>query len=131
MLLPRRAAAFWEGPKVSEGGTGNAEDAKLPGAQEFIPKPCPRKGVAEMNEIIRPIFELIRGEDVSTGRLAEKCSSNGETAMLSRSRSGLPDREYEAFAGKSNGRLNPTQIGLSNPNLEIVSSRVTQFFYLG
>src|ERR1700680_5116581 len=29
-------------PKDSEGGTGKAEDAKLPGAG-IIPKPCPRK----------------------------------------------------------------------------------------
>src|ERR1700735_1732578 len=42
MLLPRRAAAFWEGPKDSLGGTGKAEDAKLPGAG-IIPKQCPRK----------------------------------------------------------------------------------------
>jgi hypothetical protein len=47
MLLPRRVAAFREGPKDSQGGTGKAEDAKLPGAG-IIPKPCPRKGEAEM-----------------------------------------------------------------------------------
>jgi hypothetical protein len=34
-------------PKDSQGGTGKAEDAKQPGAG-IIPKPCPRKGVAEM-----------------------------------------------------------------------------------
>ena len=45
MLLPKRAAAFWEGPE-SQGGTGKAEAAKLPGAG-IIPKPCPRKGAAE------------------------------------------------------------------------------------
>jgi hypothetical protein len=36
-------------PKESEGGTGKAEDAKLPGAG-IIPKPCPRKGAAEMEQ---------------------------------------------------------------------------------
>jgi hypothetical protein len=46
MLLPRRAAAFWEGPEDSQGGTGKAEAGKLPGAG-IIPKPCPRKGAAE------------------------------------------------------------------------------------
>jgi hypothetical protein len=30
-------------PKDSQGGTGKAEDVKLPGAG-IIPKPCPRKG---------------------------------------------------------------------------------------
>jgi len=39
-------AAFWEGPEESQGGTGKAEGAKLPGAG-IIPKPCPRKGAAE------------------------------------------------------------------------------------
>src|SRR6266404_3852278 len=33
-------------PKNSVGGTGKAEDAKLPGAG-IIPKPCPRKGAAK------------------------------------------------------------------------------------
>jgi len=31
------------------GGAGKAEDAKLPGAG-IIPKPCPRKGAAEMKQ---------------------------------------------------------------------------------
>src|ERR1700685_3550230 len=35
-------------PKEAKGGTGKAEDAKLPGAG-IIPKPCPRKGVAKRN----------------------------------------------------------------------------------
>ena len=33
-------------PKEAKGGTGKAEDGKLPGAG-IIPKPCPRKGAAE------------------------------------------------------------------------------------
>ena len=44
LLLPRRVAAFWEGTKGFKGGTGKAEDAKLPGAG-ISPKPCPRNGV--------------------------------------------------------------------------------------
>src|SRR5579859_3201467 len=36
-------------PKVSRGSTGKAEDAKLPGAG-IIPKPCSRKGAAEMEQ---------------------------------------------------------------------------------
>jgi len=51
ILLPRRAAAFWEGTNAVEGGTGKAEDGKLPGAG-IIPKPCPRKGAAEMETIV-------------------------------------------------------------------------------
>jgi hypothetical protein len=54
MLLPKRASAFWEGHKKSSmtfsedllGGTGRAEDAKLPDAG-IIPKLCPM-GRAEM-----------------------------------------------------------------------------------
>ena len=57
MLLPKRASAFWEGHKkssmaVSEdllGGTGKAEDAKLPGAG-IIPKLCPMER-AEMERM--------------------------------------------------------------------------------
>jgi hypothetical protein len=54
ILLPKQAAAFGEGHKkfsplgaVSEdllGGTGKAEDAKLPGAG-IIPKQCPMERV--------------------------------------------------------------------------------------
>jgi hypothetical protein len=36
-------------PKESEGGTGKAEDAKLPGAG-ISPKPCPRKCAQEKGE---------------------------------------------------------------------------------
>src|SRR2546428_10806527 len=46
LLLPRRAAAFWEGPKDLRGGTEKAEAAKLPGAG-ISPKQCPRKFAAE------------------------------------------------------------------------------------
>ena len=42
MLLPRRAAAFREGPDEFIRGTRKAEDATPPGAG-IIPKPCPRK----------------------------------------------------------------------------------------
>jgi hypothetical protein len=52
ILLPKRAAAFWEGHKKSSalfsedllGGTAKAEDAKLPGAG-IIPKRCPMERV--------------------------------------------------------------------------------------
>jgi len=37
-------------PKESEGGTGKAEDAKLPGAG-ISPKPCPRKCVEEKDHL--------------------------------------------------------------------------------
>ncbi len=40
LLLPRRAAALWEGTQRFWGGTGKAEDAKLPDAG-IIPKLCP------------------------------------------------------------------------------------------
>src|SRR6266436_519076 len=46
LLLPRRAAAFWEGPKDLRGGTEKAEAVKLPGAG-ISPKQCPRKCAAE------------------------------------------------------------------------------------
>src|SRR5882762_5714838 len=36
-------------PKGSRGGTGKAEAGKLPGAG-IIPKPCPRKGAAKMEQ---------------------------------------------------------------------------------
>ena len=32
LLLPKRAAALWEGTQWCKGGTGKAEAAKLPGA---------------------------------------------------------------------------------------------------
>ena len=32
LLLPKRAAALWEGTQWCKGGTGKAEDAKLPDA---------------------------------------------------------------------------------------------------
>src|ERR1700675_4633145 len=58
ILLPKQAAAFWEGHKkifcaVSEdllGGTEKAEDAKLQGAG-IIPKQCPmeRAGMGTMH----------------------------------------------------------------------------------
>jgi hypothetical protein len=38
ILLPRRAAAFWEGTNAVEGGTGKVEAAKVPGAG-IMPKP--------------------------------------------------------------------------------------------
>jgi hypothetical protein len=52
ILLPKRAAAFWEGHKKSSalvqktflGGTGKAEAAKLQGAG-IIPKLCPMEKV--------------------------------------------------------------------------------------
>jgi len=40
------------------GGTGKAEDAKLPGAG-IIPKPCPRNGVAEMEQIQPTAYRAI------------------------------------------------------------------------
>jgi len=42
LLLPRRAAALWEGTRWCKGGTGKAEDAKLQDAG-ISPEQCPRK----------------------------------------------------------------------------------------
>ncbi len=46
LLLPRRAAALWEGPRKLWRGAVKAEDAKLPGAG-ISPTQCPRKWEAE------------------------------------------------------------------------------------
>src|SRR5882762_11097595 len=40
LLLPKQAAALWEGTQWCKGGTGKAEDAKLPDAG-ISPKQCP------------------------------------------------------------------------------------------
>ena len=42
LLLPKRAAAFWEGTRWGKGGTGKAEAAKLPDAGISL-KQCPEK----------------------------------------------------------------------------------------
>jgi hypothetical protein len=42
ILLPRRAAAFREGPIGFEGGTGKAEDAKASGRRNY-PESVPKK----------------------------------------------------------------------------------------
>jgi hypothetical protein len=42
LLLPKRAAALSEGTQWCKGGTGKAEDAKLPDAG-ISPKQCPKK----------------------------------------------------------------------------------------
>jgi hypothetical protein len=42
LLLPKRAAALWEGTRWCKGGTGKAEAAKLKDAG-ISPKQCPRK----------------------------------------------------------------------------------------
>jgi hypothetical protein len=41
-LLPKRAAALWEGTQWCKGGTGKAEAAKLPDAGISL-KQCPEK----------------------------------------------------------------------------------------
>jgi hypothetical protein len=46
LLLPKRAAALWEGTRWGRGGTGKAEVAKLPDAG-ISPKRCPGKWLAE------------------------------------------------------------------------------------
>src|SRR4051812_28797283 len=48
-------------PNDSQGGTGKAEDAKQPGAG-IIPKPCPRKGAAEMENLTDLSTNLIGPE---------------------------------------------------------------------
>ena len=40
LLLPKRAAALWEGTQWGKGGAGKAEAAKLPDAG-ISPKQCP------------------------------------------------------------------------------------------
>ena len=45
-LLPKRAAALWDGTQWGKGGTGKAEAAKLPGAG-IGPRLCPGKCAAE------------------------------------------------------------------------------------
>jgi hypothetical protein len=42
LLLPKRAAALWEGTQWGKGGTGKAEDAKLQDAGISL-KQCPGK----------------------------------------------------------------------------------------
>jgi len=42
LLLPKRAAALWEGTQWSKDGTEKAEDAKPPDAG-ISPKQCPGK----------------------------------------------------------------------------------------
>ena len=42
LLLPKRAAALWEGTQWCKGGTGKAEPAKLPDAGISL-KQCPGK----------------------------------------------------------------------------------------
>jgi hypothetical protein len=42
LLLPKRAAALWEGTQWCKGGTGKAEAAKLPDAGISL-KQCPEK----------------------------------------------------------------------------------------
>jgi len=42
LLLPKRASALQEGTRWSKGGTGKAEDAKLPDAGISL-KQCPEK----------------------------------------------------------------------------------------
>ena len=44
---PKASGCILGGNQSCKGGTGKAEDAKLPGAG-IIPKPCPRKGAAEI-----------------------------------------------------------------------------------
>ena len=51
LLLPKQAAAFWEGTDVFEGGTGKAEAAKLPDAG-ISPKSCPGKRTAEKTRTV-------------------------------------------------------------------------------
>jgi hypothetical protein len=41
LLLPKRAAALWEGTQWCKGGTGKAEDGKLDAG--ISPKQCPGK----------------------------------------------------------------------------------------
>jgi hypothetical protein len=60
-------AAFWEGTNAVQGGTGKAEDGKLTGAG-IIPKPCPRKGAAEMEQSSN------RQDKVATGAPEEAAS---------------------------------------------------------
>ena len=77
MLLPRRVAAFREGPKNHRGGTGKAEDAKLPGAG-IIPKPCPRKGATEKERALKaPGTSGDRRDAGSTGQYGRHAETLG------------------------------------------------------
>jgi hypothetical protein len=62
-------------PKDSQGGTGKAEDAKLPGAG-IIPKPCPRNGAAkEKTTWIREASSTFR---IGTARNAFNSSTGNQ-----------------------------------------------------
>ena len=50
LLLPKPAAALWEGTRWCKGGTGKAEAAKLPDAGISL-KQCPRKCAAEKGQL--------------------------------------------------------------------------------
>ena len=55
LLLPKRAAALWEGTQGCKGGTGKAEDAKLQDAGISL-KQCPKNERQEK-------AGLLNGED--------------------------------------------------------------------
>ena len=85
MLLPKRASAFWEGHEIFEmfdvsedllGGTGKAEDAKLPGAG-IIPKLCP------MERVETEVMEQISSEQYRTGGHAVRELERGPLSLRS------------------------------------------------
>jgi hypothetical protein len=83
LLLPRQAAALWEGTRWCKSGTGKAEDAKLQDAGISL-KQCPGKRVAyctqqQWESGTRPCCQLrekrIKSSISCTCRLARKYES--------------------------------------------------------
>jgi hypothetical protein len=74
LLLPKRAAALWEGTQWGKGGTGKAEDAKLPDAGISL-KHCPGKRAAE------------KGAAYSTRQQSSEDQSGGDRELMDDSKS--------------------------------------------
>jgi len=68
ILLPRRAAAFWEGPKGFIGRNRESRRREAAGRRNY-PEAVPKERSAEMNEIIGPILDLILRGNARTGRV--------------------------------------------------------------
>ena len=96
MLLPRRAAAFREGPEP-QGGTGKAEDAKLPGAG-ISPKQCPGKGAAEKGYVADSVTIARapeQGRELKLGKSREENAIREPTRCLDGSRAEYQDSRLE------------------------------------
>src|SRR5277367_3426053 len=70
---PKASGCIPGGNRRFSGGTGKAEDAKLPGAG-IRPKPCPGKGAAEKGHVPDPVT-IARGREQDRQARADKAGS--------------------------------------------------------